>query len=233
MRCRNFTPAARIFRRLPRKKDNYYLYMEVFNRREDVNFGRRRRFRRIVRGVFYYLSITLCLFSIFHSSLLVTSQPLRADELEAVTGAIDVLEAKGFKREVFLLRHLTLFRNSDNWLNSLTQKENAYAATNFPFNVVTLYPDFFTKASDDTERAMILMHEARHLQGADEHDAYEYAWRNRARVGWTMLSHGTTESYITIETLTRDVVPELFRCEDKLWKDCTEISKPTNIARAK
>jgi hypothetical protein len=207
--------------------------MEVFNRREGEKSGQRNRFRRIVRGVVYYLSITLCLFSIFHSSLLITSQPLRADENEAVQSAIDLLEAKGFEREVFLLRRVTLFRNSDNWLNALTQKENAYAATNFPFNVVTLYPDFFTKAKDDTERAMILMHEARHLQGADERDAYDYAWRNRARVGWTILSHGTTESYITIETLTREVAPDLFKCEDKLWNDCTEISKPVNIARAK
>ena len=205
--------------------------MEVFNRSENSNPVRRNLPGRVVRGTAYYLAITLCLLSIFHSSLLVTSQPLRADELQAVERAIDHLEAKGFGREAFLLRRLTVFRNSDNWLNNLTQKENAFAATNFPFNIITLYPDFFSRAKDDTERAVVLLHEARHLQGADEKDAYGYVWQNRARLGWTILSHGTTESYITIEELTRETAPELFTCADKLWNDCTEIAKPANLAR--
>ncbi|HVE59782.1 MAG TPA: hypothetical protein VNB22_23420 [Pyrinomonadaceae bacterium] len=208
--------------------------MEVYNRQENADPGSKRsKFRRFVRGVVYYLAVTLCLLSIFHSSLLVTSQPLRADENEAVGRAIDLLDAKGFGYEAFLLRRLTVFRNTDNWLNSLTQKENAYAAANFPFNIITLYPDFFTKAQDDTERAMILLHEVQHLKGADEHEAYGYAWRNRERVGWTILTHGTTESYITIEAMTRETVPELFSCTDRLWNDCTGIPKPATIARTK
>jgi len=208
--------------------------MEVFNRQKNVNPGTKRsKFMRFVQGVFYYLAVTLCLVSIFHSSLLVTSQPLRADESEAVARAINLLDAKGFGQEAFLLRRLTVFRNTDSWLNSLTQKENAYAAANFPFNIITLYPDFFTKAQDDTERAMILLHEAQHLKGANEHEAYEFAWRNREKVGWTILSHGTTESYITIEELTRETVPELFTCADRMWNDCTGVPKPSTIARAK
>jgi hypothetical protein len=196
--------------------------MEVFNRLEKPESGTRDSIARGVRRAFYYLAVTLCLLSIFHSSLLVTSEPLRADEIAAVDRAVD-----------FLLRYLTVFRNTDNWLNSLTRKENAFAATNYPFNVLTLYPDFFSKAKDDTERAMILLHEAQHIQGANEREAYDYAWRNRGRIGWTILSHGTTNSYVTVEALTREAVPELFSCADKLWNDCTEISKPVTIARAK
>jgi hypothetical protein len=207
--------------------------MEVFNRQDKPSSGKRGRSARFVRGAFYYLSILLCILSIFHSSLLVTSQPLRADETEQVGRAIDLLEAKGFRSESFLLRRLTVFRNTDNWLNSLSSNENAFAATNFPFNVITLYPDFFSRAKDDTERAIILLHEAQHLYGADEHEAYDYTWRNREKLGWTILTHGTTESYISVETLTRETVPELFTCADKMWNDCTEISKPVTVANAR
>lgn len=208
--------------------------MEVYNRQKNANPGsKRNRLLRFGRGVFYYLAVTLCLLSIFHSSLLVTSQPLQAEENAAVERAINLLDAKGFGREAFLLRRLTVFRNTDSWLNSLTPKDNAYAAANFPFNIITLYPDFFTKAQDDTERAMILLHEVQHLKGAGEREAYEFAWRNRERVGWSILTHGTTESYITIEAMTREIVPELFTCADKLWDDCTGISKPATIARTK
>jgi hypothetical protein len=208
--------------------------MEVYNRQENTNPGSTRsKFLRFGRGVFYYLTVALCLVSIFHSSLLVTSQPLRADENAAVERAINLLDAKGFESEAFLLRRLTVFRNTDSWLNSLTQKDNAYAAANFPFNIITLYPDFFTKAQDDTERAVILLHEVQHLKGADEREAYEFAWRNREKVGWTIQTHGTTESYITIEAMTRETVPDLFSCADRMWNDCTEILKPSNTARTK
>ena len=210
--------------------------MEVLNRHDRKASGKRSRLAHVLRRAGYYLAVTLCLLSIFHSSLLVTSQPLRADEAAAVTRAIDLLEARGFAREVFLLRRLTLFRNTDNWLNEMTDKENAYAATNFPLNVITLYPDFFMKAQDDTERAMVLLHEAQHLQGANEPEAYAYVWRSRHRVGWTILTHGTTESYVTIEAQTREVSPELFTCADKFWSDCTEdipAHRKSNVARSK
>jgi hypothetical protein len=207
--------------------------MEVFNRQQQNEPGTRGRFARFAYGVFYYLAMTLCLISVFHSSLLVSSLPLAEDEVATVTRAVDLLDAKGFRKEAFLLRHLTVYRSTDNWLNALTPKENAFAATNFPLNVVTLYPDFFTRATDDTERAAVLLHEAQHIQGANEQEAYEYVWRNRARLGWTLLSHGTTESYVSIESLTREAAPGLFTCSDKLWNDCTEISKPANLARNK
>ena len=171
---------------------------------------------------FHYLFITAAVLSIFYCSLMITSAPLRDDERETIDRTIALLETKGFDREVFLLRHLTTFRGLSNWLNTLARNENAFAATNFPFAVITLYPDFYTRAQDDTERAMILLHEARHLQGGNERDAYSYVWRNRQKLGWTQLSHGTTESYITIGLLTREATPELFTCPAKVWNDCTE-----------
>lgn len=209
--------------------------MEVSNRQHYSGAKKSGAAARLVRGAFYYLAMALCCTSIFHSSLLVTSQPLRAEEIAEVEDAVNLLEARGFRREAFILRNFVVFRNTDNWLNAVTQKENAYAAANFPLNIITLYPDFFTKAQDAAERAMILLHEARHLQGADERDAYEYAWRNRHRVGWTIPSHGTTDTYIAIEELTREIVPELFICTDKPWGDCTETLplKPANLAKTK
>jgi len=206
--------------------------MEVFNQQDRTVSGKRRWWARFLRGAIYYLVVTLCVLSIFHSSLLLTSQPIESRDFETVTRAIDLLDAKGFSKEAFWLRRLTVFRASDNWLNSLTPKENAFAATNFPFNIITLYPDFFSRAKDDTERAAILLHEAQHLQGASERDACEYVWRNREKLGWTILSHGTTESYIAIEIWTREAVPELFKCTDKLWDDCTAAPKPVKIARS-
>lgn len=167
------------------------------------------------------LAIILAL-SAFHLSLVSTSAPLLFEERDAVERAIGLLDAKGFKTEVFLLRNVATFKRSDSWLNRVAPKENAFAATNFPFFIITVYPDFYSRATDDTERAMVLLHEAQHLRGRGETAAYEYVWRQRAKLGWTQLTHGTTEAYITIEQQTRENAPELFMCPAKVWSDCTE-----------
>ncbi len=62
---------------------------------------------------------------------------------------------------------MSVVRGNDNWLNASTKYENAYAATNFPIEIMTIYPEFFTDTLDDTERAAILLHEAQHLKGAE------------------------------------------------------------------
>jgi hypothetical protein len=69
---------------------------------------------------------------------------------------------------------------------------------------------------------MVLLHEAQHLQGADEAGAYSYVWQHRQQLGWTQITHGSTPSYITIGEQTRDYAPDLFRCQNKAWNDCTE-----------
>ena len=103
----------------------------------------------------------------FYLSLLFTSKPLNFDEKLKVKNAIKVLDEKGFSTEVFLLGNLTSFRADDNWLNASTREENAYAATNYPFEIMTVYQDFFTYPQDDVERAAVLLHDAQHFNGAD------------------------------------------------------------------
>lgn len=160
---------------------------------------------------------------ILYLSMVSTSSPMSASKRQAIDRAIAVLESKGFDRDATLLRTAATFRNSDNWINThLVPSENAYASTNFPVGIITVYEDFYIKAVDDTERAAILLHEAQHLKGGDEREAYAYVWENRERLGWALLSHGTTESYISIELQTREYAPELFTCETKLFRDCTE-----------
>jgi len=168
---------------------------------------------------------------IFYLSLVITSAPMRAEDRQTIERAVALLEARGFDEEVFLLRRAATFRSSDNWLNLLVDKENAYAATNFPLGTITVYPDFFTKATDDTERAMVLLHEVQHLKGADEPEAYEFVWRSRRQLGWTQLSHGTTPTYITIELQTREYNPQMFTCPANLWDDCTENPQPGRQAK--
>lgn len=168
------------------------------------------------------LATAIAVFLGFYVSLIETSAPVALDDQMAIERAIDILDEKGFDDEVFLLRKTASYRSTDHWFNGIILKENAYAATNFPFQIITIYPDFYDKAVDDIERAMILLHEARHLQAKDEADAYAYVWRNRDRLGWTQLSHGTTPTYITIEEETRSVAPDLFACPQNLWNDCTE-----------
>ena len=175
-------------------------------------------------GLSMTLAVVLALIA-FHLSMLATSTPPSSKEQEALSRAIDLLHDRGFTNEAFLLRHTVTFRGSDNWLNLMTEKENAFAATNFPFQIVTLYPDFYVRLKDDTGRAMVLLHEARHLLNDDEHAAYAYVWEHREQLGWTQASHGTTPIYITIEQQTREHAPEIFNCSEKLWNDCTEAQR--------
>ena len=158
----------------------------------------------------------------FYLSMIFTSASLKYEEKKQIQNAVKLLDEKGFAREVFLLRYLTNFRGNDNWLNASTKFENAYAATNFPFEIMTVYPDFFVYPADETERAAILLHEAQHLKGADEKEAYEYVWRNRKRLGWTRNTHGNSVVWRNVKRQTREFAPHLFVCDWKDEGDCTE-----------
>lgn len=158
----------------------------------------------------------------FYLSMLFTSASLRYEEKKQIQNAVKILKVKGFDTEVFLLKYLTSFRGDDNWLNASTKFENAYAATNFPFEIMTVYPDFFVYPADDTERAAILLHEAQHLKGADEKEAYEYVWRNRKKLGWTKGTHGRSIVWQNIRRQTREFAPNLFVCDWNEAGDCTE-----------
>ena len=159
----------------------------------------------------------------FYASLVLSADGLRREEHRRVQIAIKHLEQSGFTDEVFLLKHLTVFRSNDNWLNASVQKESAYAATNFPFEIITLYPDFFTYPVDEFEQAAILLHEAKHLQGKDEREAYEFVWKNRHRLGWTSEDYGQSMIWLETRKLTREYSPELFVCDFNEFSDCSEL----------
>jgi hypothetical protein len=173
--------------------------------------------KRIVVFVF------ACAFALtgFYLSLALSARPINYENRLAVDAAIQVLDDRGFTSEVRLLRYLTLFRSEDNWLNASIVKENAYAATNFPFEIMTLYPDFFAVPIDDTERAAILLHEAKHLEGLDEKEAYAFVWRNRTRLGWTKDKYRESVVWQDVRRQTRDHLPGLFACDFNEFGDCT------------
>jgi hypothetical protein len=158
----------------------------------------------------------------FYLSLVVSAKRLTRDEKATVKRAIDVLREKGFDQEAMILSSFTTFRASDNWLNASVAKENAYAATNFPFEIMTLYADFFTYPADDVEKAAILLHEARHLTGEGEKDAYAFVWKYRHQLGWTEDKYIASPVWLNVRDQTRDQVPELFNCADKRMGDCTD-----------
>ena len=166
----------------------------------------------------------VCLAAIvgFYVSLVFPTKSISSDQARTVSDAIALLKQKGFRDEVFLLRNLAAYKSEDNWLNASVPKENAYAATNFPFEIVTLYSEFFTYPMDDIERAAILLHEAKHLQGKEEKAAYEFVWSNRAKLGWTSDTYGKSEVWQNVRKQTREYVPNLFICEFNDYGDCTQ-----------
>jgi hypothetical protein len=190
--------------------------------RENISSNRGLLKSRLVKRALVCLSVLVAVVFAFYSSLVLSADSLRSGERAQVEAAIKHLERAGFHDEVFLLRHLTVFRANDNWLNASVQKESAYAATNFPFEIVTLYPDFFTYPLDDVERAAILLHEAKHLQGKDEKEAYEFVWKNRARMGWTSETYRRSVMWREIRKVTKEYSPGLFVCEFSEFGDCTE-----------
>lgn len=142
-------------------------------------------------------------------SLLATSAPLDPAQREIVDRAIALLEERGFSRQVSVLRRFTSFRSSDNWWNLYNDHYQAYAATNFPFEVVTLYSWFFELPRDDVERAIILLHESHHLLGGGEESALRQVWREKARLGWTAEVYGRSRVWRNTREWTQASAPEL------------------------
>ena len=177
---------------------------------------------RIAKRSLVCLLVLVATIAGFYASLIFSAASLSVDQRKTVAGAISILEAKGFADEVFLLQRVAVYRSNDHWFNASVEKENAFAATNFPFEIVTLYPDYFTFTADDTERAAILLHEAKHLQGFEEKEAYEFVWKNRIRFGWTAEKYKASVVWQEIRKQTRDYSPSLFICEANSFGDCTE-----------
>lgn len=179
------------------------------------------RSKLFIRGSSLLAAIFIALFGLY-MTLLVSAKRLEYEEKKTVEHSILILEDKGFGKEVFILRYLTAYRGTDNWLNASTREENAYAATNFPFEIMTVYSDFFMFPRDDTERAAILLHEAQHLKGGDEKAAYSFVWKHRKQLGWTKENYGGSVVWRNVRKQTKEIAPELFTCTENDYGDCTE-----------
>lgn len=180
------------------------------------------RKRKAALRIGWILSTTLVLLFGAYMSLLLTSEDLPFEKRQTVNAAIKVLEQRGFSRQAFVLKYLVRYRATDNWWNGYVGHHAAYAATNFPFEIVTLYPEFFETAVDDTERAAILLHESHHLFGSGEEAALEGAWRAKSRLGWTGSKYGHTKVWANTRDLTGAANPKLFTCGNDGHSDCTE-----------
>jgi hypothetical protein len=146
----------------------------------------------LARRLLWVAGIFVLMVFLWSRSLLLTSEPITEDQRVIVRQAIAVLAQAGFTREVVMLRHFANYRATDNWWNRYQGHQQAYAATNFPLGVVTLYRPFFAVAVDDTERAAILLHEAQHLIGAGEEEALRRVWNEKDRIGWTADKYADT-----------------------------------------
>ena len=178
--------------------------------------------RSLLKRIVWIISTTVVLLFIAYMSMLVTSDDLRYDQREVAERAVAVVEAKGFAKHAFILKQLTRFRATDSWWNKYLGHRDAYAATNFPFELVTLYPEFFDAAVDDTERAAILLHEAEHLLGSGEERALEFTWRNKEQLGWIEPTYGRSKVWNNTKELTQRLVPSLFVCGPDGKTDCTQ-----------
>ncbi len=178
--------------------------------------------RRIHHRLIWITGTTVVLLYVFYMSLLLTSTDLEYEQTQTVNRAIALLEQKGFGSRVFVLRSLVKYRSTDSWWNQSVGHHDAYAATNFPFEIMTLYSEFFLVAVDDEERAAILLHESYHLQGAGEETALERVWRDKERLGWTADKYGQTKVWKNTRDLTMTLVPSLFICGADGKSDCTQ-----------
>ena len=178
--------------------------------------------RSLPRRLGWILATTLTILFAAYLSLLLSSDDLQFDQRQIVTAAITALRDKGFERQAFVLDNLVKYRSTDNWWNRYVGHHDAYAATNFPFEVITLYPEFFGTAVDDTERAAILLHESYHLLGSGEEAALEGTWREKQKLGWTADKYGRTKVWNNTRDLTAASVPKLFQCGSDEHSDCIQ-----------
>ena len=162
----------------------------------------------VARRLLWLAGMIVLIVFLWSRSLLMTSEPISADQRQMVMQAIALLEQAGFSREVVMLRHFANFRATDNWWNLYLGHRQAYAATNFPLGVVTLYGPFFTVAVDDTERAAVLLHEAQHLSGAGEEEALQRVWAEKDRIGWTADKYGDTRVWKNTKEWTESAALE-------------------------
>jgi hypothetical protein len=164
--------------------------------------------------------VTLVILFTWYVSLLASSDGLSDEQRLAVSDAIAVLEQSGFTHEARVLSGVVRYRGTDHWWNEYVGHPSAYAATNFPFAVITLYAPFFRYALDETERAAILLHESYHVLGANEKSALLRTWLAKHRIGWTADHYGHSRVWRNTREWTADTLPELFSCGADGLSEC-------------
>ena len=177
--------------------------------------------RSLGQWILWIGAVTLVILLGAYASLIATSDGLVDHQRAAVQRAIVVLRQTGFSREATVLARFVSWRGTDNWWNAYVGHQRAYAATNFPFGVITVYPPFFIVAIDDTERAAILLHEAYHVLGDDEDEVLRHVWLAKQRIGWTAERYAHTRVWKNTREWTAGTVPGLFRCGVDGQSDCT------------
>ena len=178
--------------------------------------------KRIIKSALRVLGLAGFILFLWYASLIGTSEPVVLDQRKIVDRAIGVLEQRGFSSEVFVLRHFVYFRATDNWWNERVGHDSAFASTNFPFEVMTLYPAFFEQPVDDVERAAILLHETYHLFGYKEEGAVAGVWRDKKKLGWTKENYANTPIWTNVKASTQEYAPQLLQCGPDHRSDCTE-----------
>jgi hypothetical protein len=172
--------------------------------------------------VLWIFGVVVTILTTAYASLLFTSEPVTPHERQVLMEAIQVLDGAGFSREASALRRVVSFRRTDNWWNRHVGHPTAYAATNFPFAVITVYPPFFKYPVDDIERATILLHESYHLFGDNEKFALHRVWLAKDRLGWTSLRYGHTRVWKNTREWTLAENPSMFTCGEAGQSDCLE-----------
>jgi hypothetical protein len=192
---------------------------------DDNDSGKTPRYKFLKRSLAIIGAIVFILF-VWFLSLIDSSERLKYDDKQVVYRTVDLIEQKGFSKEAFILKYLVTYRATDNWWNRWVGHADAFAATNFPFEIVTLYPEFFNKTTDDTERAAILLHEAYHLLGKGEPEAFAGVWKDKQKLGWTSGNYGHTKVWNDVKELTQTYAPHLFQCGSDGKSDCFENNAP-------
>jgi hypothetical protein len=169
-----------------------------------------------LNGIFKRIAVMSVLAVVLlYWSLSFTSDPITSEQQVMVDKAIAILDDKGFYGKAFLLRRVTRFRSTDNWINLKAEHPVAFAATNFPFAYVTLYPDFFSKTTDDTERAVVLLHEAYHLMGKGEKIAFGETWKEKETIGYTEGKYHGSKVWNNMVEYTKLYADEVFQVTKK------------------
>ena len=75
-------------------------------------------------------------------------------------------------------------------------------------------------ALDDTERAVILLHEGHHLFGDGEEAALRRVWLEKQRLGWSADKYGQSKVWKNTREWTEESVPGLFKCGTDGHADC-------------